>query len=346
MMNTKIKHYILIAVWLLFLLVFFFASGEVIVRFKGARPWKVIPVDVTVKPRGKYVEKHPILGWVLIPGSFDITLKKSYRFNVTHLPNTLRITHPLNSYIDSINKPEIWILGCSLTYGWSLNDDQTYPWILQKRFSNYEIVNFGVGGYGTTQSLLQFKEALRFNTPKVAILVFSSFHGARNTYLRSRRKETAPWNKLGSFSYPYVRLDKKGELMYKESKFEFLEFPLMRKSAFIHFIEKKYNKIEKRLSKRHIVSQKLIMEMARVADEFNVILVVAGITNDVNTQKMLSYLKKKGIYTVDISVDLSKKGYRNLPYDRHPSALANKEYADNIEMFLKREIMVQNINKH
>ena len=32
--------------------------------------------------------------------------------------------------------------------------------------------------------------------------------------------------------------DSKGELMYREANYEFLEFPLMRKSAFIHFIEK------------------------------------------------------------------------------------------------------------
>jgi hypothetical protein len=45
---------------------------------------------------------------------------------------------------------------------------------------------------------------------------------------------------------------------------------------------------------------------------------------------MLEYCKGRGIDTVDISVDLDIKENTNLPYDNHPSALANQQYAQKL----------------
>jgi len=37
---------------------------------------------------------------------------------------------------------------------------KTFPWLLQERFPQYEVVNFGLNGYSTVQSLIQLREAL------------------------------------------------------------------------------------------------------------------------------------------------------------------------------------------
>jgi hypothetical protein len=136
-------------------------SAEIVLRVAGYKPWQIENVDVAVEPKGNFFTKDSELGYKHLPGKFKVTLNGNYSFNATHLNNSLRITHPLNTYNQSSKKPEIWILGCSFTYGWSLSDSETYAWLLQEKLPKYEIVNFGVNGYGTLHSFIQFKEALK-----------------------------------------------------------------------------------------------------------------------------------------------------------------------------------------
>ena len=142
------------------------------------------------RSRWKFFSKHPTLGYSHIAGKFTVTLGDGYSFKVTHLPNTLRITHPLNTYgQEDLQKEEIWIFGCSFTHGWSLNDQETYPWFIQQRFPEYEVINFGVSGYGTIHSLIQLNEALeKGRRPKIAVLTYGSLHDERNVFLRNPPK--------------------------------------------------------------------------------------------------------------------------------------------------------------
>src|SRR6185503_2200430 len=122
------------------------------------------------------------------PGQLRLTLMNDYSFRVTHLSNGLRITHPLADPIAE-NRDQIWIFGCSFTHGFGVNDDGTYPWILQSRLTGYEIVNFGTDGYGSVQSLIQFEEALQAGRkPALVIVAYASFHDMRNAMTRLWRK--------------------------------------------------------------------------------------------------------------------------------------------------------------
>ncbi len=275
----------------------------------------------------------------IIPGHFTVTLGTGYAFKVTHLPTTLRITHSADGYETPRAKEEIWLFGCSFTHGWTVNDEQTYPWLLQERFPEYEVVNFGVNGYGTIHSLLQFRDALKLKRPRVAVLAYADFHDVRNTFLRNRRKEIAHWNQLGPLIQPYARLDGNGKLRYAMAEVEYREFPLMRHMALAHFIELKYNQYEDRVSQSHLVSEALVEEMGRLAKKNAVEFVVAGITAGRETYKMLDFAQEHGIPSVDISVNLRIKEHTNAPHDNHPSAIAHNGYADKLEAFLKAEIL-------
>src|SRR5262245_40803185 len=113
------KVFLLAAYWLV-LVGLFVAAAEYILRRRGIEPWRPAPVAVRVSPGGRFFVKHPTLGYTHIPGHFIVTLGTGYSFRVTHLPDTLRITHPLDSYSRPGVKLEIWIFGCSFTHGWSL----------------------------------------------------------------------------------------------------------------------------------------------------------------------------------------------------------------------------------
>ena len=313
-------------------------TAEIVLRVAGYKPWQIENADVAVEPKGNFFTKDSELGYKHLPGKFKVTLNGNYSFNATHLNNSLRITHPLNTYNQSSTKPEIWIFGCSFTYGWSLNDSETYAWLLQEKLPQYEIVNFGVNGYGTLHSFIQFKEALKHgNKPKVAVIAYAGFHDRRNTLLRARSKQMVAWNKLGILFQPDARLDGKNNFTYSMTKLEYDEWPLMRISALVNFLEVNYNQFEEGLYKSHDVSKTIIEEFNRLAEANDVKLVVAGI--NAGSAKMLEELSQEGIATVDISVDLKIPANNNLPHDLHPSAIANRQYAAKLDSFLQGTVL-------
>src|SRR5690349_15286102 len=122
------------------LLLTFVAGAELFLRSRGFTPWKADPkVDlIRVEPGSRFFQRVPVLGYSHIAGSFAVTLtdlsranRNELQFRVTHLPNTLRITRPLETYAAPDEREQIWLFGCSFTHGWSVNDDETYAWRLQ-----------------------------------------------------------------------------------------------------------------------------------------------------------------------------------------------------------------------
>jgi hypothetical protein len=316
------------------------AAAELLVRLMGIPPWTNADLQIHVAPGGRFFTPHPTLGYAQLPGTFLVTLPRGYSFTVTHLPGGLRITHPLATYAETQPKPEIWIMGCSFTHGWSLNDQDTYPWLLQARLPQYEVVNYGVEGYGTLHALIQLREALTTQRrPHVVVYAYASLHDERNTFLRDRRKTIAPRNRLGPLLQPYVRLDRHGHLRADMATVEYTEFPFMRYSAFVHLLEMTYNGLEDAWSHSHQVSQRLVLEMAELAEQYHVKLVLATIAEDARSREMLAFAQAQGLMGVDISVNSNRHEYTNGPHDSHPSPLANLHYAERLETFLRTGVL-------
>ncbi len=327
--SRKIWFWAVYAFSLLALLGF---AGEAALRLKGLQPWQPLDLPIKVTPGDKLYITHPTLGYANKPGEYTVTLGDGYSYKLTILPDTHRITHPLASYREAGPKKEIWIFGCSFVSGWSLQDQETFPWLLQERFPDYEVVNFGVNGYGTIHSLLQMQEALKTGrVAKMIVYAYAGFHNERNVFLRNWRKIMCSFSKLGQTMQPYARLDAQGRLHCGLARVEYREFPLMRQSALVHFIEQRYDKFEEDYHHSPAVTEALILEMARLAREKGIPLVVAGITDSRGTRQVLHAVREKGVRASDISVDLDTGGYRNLPHDDHPSALADRRYADRLE---------------
>lgn len=337
---TRRKKFLfyLISYTLIALLLFSLAEG--IARLRGFRPWKVKQAEIVVEPGGKFFRAHPTLGYTHLPGQYKVTLAGSYTFKATNLENTLRITHPLDTYHTDAARKQMWILGDSITYGWSVNDEEAYAWLLQESFPDYEVVNFGVSGYGTLHSLIQLREALsRGQAPRVVVLAYASWHDVRNTFIRIRRKMLAPSASLGPLNQPYARLTGDGRLEIFMDTVEYREFPLMRRSAFVHALEETYDNYEERHAHSHEVTKAIIKEMLDLCRAHNIEIVFASLTSDPTTADMSAYCQRLGIKTVSIYVDMNIKENNNLPYDSHPSALAHKQYARRLETFLRTDVL-------
>ena len=77
--------------------------------------------------------------------------------------------------------PEIWILGCSFTHGYGVNDMETYPAQLQELMPGYRVRNFGMDGYGTFQNWMTLRHELaKGQKPALVVLAYGAFHDQRN----------------------------------------------------------------------------------------------------------------------------------------------------------------------
>lgn len=316
--------------------------GELLVRFKGLHPWTPEEPQIRVEPGGKLYGRHGKFGYIPIQGTFRIVLYDEIQFKVTHLETGQRITRPLLEYKNNDMRPEIWIFGCSYTYGWAVNDDENFPWYVQQSLPEFDVRNYGVSGYGDLHSLLQFGEdASLEQAPAIAVLAYASFHDSRNTFLRSKRKMVAAYNKLGPVTMPYARLVDKGELKILMDSVAFWEPPLMRQSALVYLIERKYNEWEELRNESHAVSEAIVLELAKRAAHVGTDLIVAGINNAPRSLDMLHFASRNGIHSVNISVDLSagKSGSFQTP-EGHPNALAHKHFAQMLVEYLKENSLL------
>lgn len=323
------------AVYVAGVVVLLLGAGELAVRLKGLRPWAPEPLRIRVEPSERFFQSDAVAGYRHLPGEFRVRLPGGYAFHVTHGADTLRITsRPASGGPDS--RPEIWILGCSFTHGWSLDDEATYPWLLQEILPRYKVVNFGVNGYSNLQSYLQFKQALDQRAAPVAVVMaYGQFHDMRNILARQARKAFVPWNRLGLLILPYARLAGKEDFSFRMEEVLYSEFPLMRYSALSHYLETIYNSWEEEIYRGREVSRAILTKMAGGCAERDILFAIAEIAHPA---VMMSFAESRSIPAIDISVDLRIKANNNMPHDAHPSALAHRRYAAALGTFLRENL--------
>ncbi len=80
------------------------------------------------------------------------------------------------------NGPILITAGCSFTYGMGVNDEDTWPWMVQAQMPGYHIVNAATSAYGVGQALLRADSVIARDPDKVkaVILAFASFQVERD----------------------------------------------------------------------------------------------------------------------------------------------------------------------
>jgi len=114
---------------------------------------------------------------------------------------------------------------------------------------------------------------------------------------------------------------------------------LMRHSAFVHFLEMTYNRLEDTWIHSQQVSQRLLLEIAELTNQYHTEFILATIAEDARTREMLVFAQAQGLMGVNISVDSTRPEYTNQPHDSHPSFLANVHYAERLETFLRTDVL-------
>ncbi len=126
------------------------------------------------QPNGPF--KHNKVYWVSDPNldRFDMAHREvSGTFQVTTDDNGIR--YPIH---DVDKRPGTWRvmpLGCSTTFGWGVDDPDSYPAKLElltraSGHPNTEIINGGQPGYTSFQGLWLWDEALKYYNPDVVVI--------------------------------------------------------------------------------------------------------------------------------------------------------------------------------
>jgi len=90
----------------------------------------------------------------------------------------------------------VYIFGDSWVVGVGVNDEQTFAYLLQQARKDVCVRLFAVGGYGMTQSFIQFHKLLGQIKPSdIIILGYADYFDVRNVVAPSRLRDVRDWCK-------------------------------------------------------------------------------------------------------------------------------------------------------
>lgn len=304
---------------------------EMVLRIIGFGP-TVFNQQVQNKPEIPYVIDS--LGINLKKGTYHITINNKIKYSATHNEAGRRIT----SFTPVNGSDKIFILGCSFPYGVGVNDDQTFPFLLQNQFKNYEIQNYAVPGIGTLQAYLNLKKKVENgDIPKMVVLSFATFHEERNQLTRSFESKLVKGLKLHQelaiSNYFYPRCTIKNQQIYYEYVDvikDFISVPFTDNSAIATFIDQMWIAFDYRKTDDFPVSKLLLKDSQKLANHYGFKLIIADVFYNSESNQIATFCAKNGLNYVNISPDFSKGTYTFAPFDYHPNQKAHAIYSQKL----------------
>lgn len=331
-----IKYFKLIVINLI-VLVLLIVFLQLLLSAAGEKPYsETQKAQISTDSDKPFFQKDSLLGYKHCTGDFEVHLKEGFTFVANHTNHAFRKTSKLET-VDSIQRPEIWLLGCSFTYGWSLHDEETFAWCLQSKLEDFKVINMGVSGYGTIHFYLQLKSALKNKKtkPVIVILNHADFHHERNINTYNYNRSISTWNNFGKIKRPFVETED-----YKKLKIDYLEnsytpWAISRKYALAKWTQ---FRVEQFLDGRKFKTSKkitahLLDEIKQLCLENNIQLLITNV--GLKKEFIQNYTYKNNVSFVDVAVDYHEAKYNNLPFDKHPSAAAHQVYCTRIYEYLQ-----------
>lgn len=256
---------------------------------------------------GPLARYDPVVGYSGVPGEHRVLMTRGLHRLIFHVRNE---ADGYRTTGGAAGKPELWISGCSYTWGLGLNDEETYPWLVQKALPDWTVRNLAGNGYGSVQGLLQLEHAA--HPPRMAVFVYNGFHPPRNvaarSYLQMMNAAGEAFGKSGA-EVPRAVLDP--DLRFTRVKL-FQGMPPEPEPDPAYAL-----RVTRAVFTR-------IFEICRAR----------GIRPVFATQSppdaILEHARATGFEIADLYIDLDEDGgrrYRLLPVDAHPNARAHQEYA-------------------
>lgn len=301
-------------------------------RSRPISPWHVSPDT----GRPVMLAQDPDLGWRPVPGShrWDPSVTDGKQVTVTFADDGRRITGPAG--VDRPGDRSVIFIGGSFTAVDYLDDRDTFPWLLQEAHPEVTVFNYGVGGYGTFQSLLKLREVLEAGGPAPDLVIYSFLHHHiyRNVAAETWLNQLAWASYRGHAAVPHCTLDARGELV-EHPPLRRTVGPLERRSALYALIERAtLERLDRRRGVAVDVTGALFAELNATCRAHGTQLLINffGLSEELYGQ-LLPTLEAEGIS--DLPNILESRDDLTCPWgDGHPNEEANRLYAVNLDRFL------------
>lgn len=328
--------------YLVYLLLVLIPCLEIALLLLGYRPYRQVDFKIESTPDNCLIP-HPSLGFALHPGTFRVTINEGLSYRATHGADSLRIT----SYEpQEASLPSVWLLGCSYTYGMGIDDSLTFPFLVNKSLPQFSTKNFGVPGYGNVQGYLQLKQQLAVHSPPAWVIVnYADFHDDRNAltpayrrdlFMGYQRSGAEVHRLMKTAAIPYVVTAGPDDDQIRVCPWDSIYHNWEYREIFasVNFLQDVSDQRQSRMMDKAGATVYVFQQIKALCDQHGIRLLVTGIMPSLETKNTLQKLRDLGIATLDISVDLNKAEYRNVPYDDHPNAKANAIFAKRITDFI------------
>lgn len=269
---------------------------------------------------GRLTVPDPIVGYSFVPGEHLIRVRKGAlvrEFTAMIDSDGDRVTAPANAQPEA--SPQIWLLGCSFTWGYLLNDQNTFAWLLQEALPNYRVRNMGRNGFGTIHSYLRLKHAVESNDPgrpAIAVVIHNPFHLVRNTVSpQALSNFRVQRDRFGWLTYPSVLLEPDRSLRVRMVGI---------------FTREATEAASKSAADQLLLTKAILHETALLCRQTAIrcaFAVQSGLMND----PVVLAAVREGFIVIDMRVNLEEafgRTYTYAPLDSHPNERAHKRYAE------------------
>lgn len=298
------------------------ALAEAILRVAGYTPNRNTPKWPNV-PISK--QPDPVLGWKQKPGRYVYPpfVAGLSDIRITIAEDRTRTTGAGRS------GEKLAIFGCSYTEGEHISDEETFAWKLQSRYPDKRVMNHGVAGYGTYQSMLSMEKVLSEPAaPRKVLYGFMEHHEARNIGHSSWLQMLSNHSTEGEVGLPFATLDAQGKLI-KQPQRRYPQWPFADQLASVAFTQDWYVRLEarRREAQEVPVTKELMREMNELAKardvEFAVVLLY-GLKPEAKLG-YVDYFKQHGIEHYDC--EYPKRPDYVVPGEGHPNGKLNTLWA-------------------
>jgi hypothetical protein len=257
------------------------------------------------------------LGWFPVPKSHET-------FNFIH--RTISMTQNGRGFRDiepSLDaRPGVLFLGDSFVWGYGVEANERFTELLRSRHPEWQVYNFGVGGYGTDQEYLLLQEHFQEYHPRVVFLVFCT----ENDHTDNCSNGDAMWAFKPYFSDGAQGLKLRGVPVPLSDRLFCLQEPLLSKLYLSRLAMRAWGNFRSPPPRTDMDPTTAILQALHkyISDHGAVFCV--GLTGA--HAELERFLRSSKIPCLDLSTDLRLEG------DWHWSAKGNAFVADKIERFL------------
>lgn len=302
----------------------------------GYRPYQYQHFKMESNPKGAFIGDS-LLGIKLNPGQYKITLNDSLTFIATHNSNNKRVI-PF-THIDTVEIPTIHFFGCSFTYGYGVNDEETFASLTQKQFPQYRVLNHGVIGYGTVQSLLMLQKQVEIKQGDIVVLCFSSVHFDRNVLNQKYRLDL----KIGfensshdlsslmkNSAFPFV--NSSNEIKYESWDSLYRHWFAREYLCTINYLQSMYDSEANKNNDGISETAFLMQEIINLTKTRGGTPLIFCLDNSDKINSMMNLLPEANWATADF--DFSNKSLTNFPYDDHPNKAGHQFIFERLIQFI------------